>query len=226
MKATVLAVVFSAAAVLAAVAAPAHAGAAPPPPPQQQCEGKAALNEPLRRELLRMFEADQAARVRWNAAKDDEAAGRAMTALDEKHAGRLRAIFKEHGFPGFCLVGRDGAQAAHVMLLHSPSLELQKEALPLVEAAVKKGELPAQAAATLTDKVLVGEGKPQIYGTHFSFVDGKLVMSPVSDPEGLEARRARVGLPPLKEYIEGLERMYHVKAEAGAAPPPTTKKKP
>ena len=223
MRATVLAVVFSAAA-LAAAAATARAGAAPQR--QQRCEGEGALNEPLRQELLRMFEADQAARARWNAAKDDEAAGRAMIALDEKHTERLRAIFREHGFPGFCRAGRDGAQAAHVMLMHSPSLGLQKEALPLVEAAVKKGELPAHAAASLTDDILSAEGKPQLYGTNFEFIDGKLVMRPVSDPEGLEARRARVGLPPLKEYIEGLERMYHVKAEAGAAPPPTTKKKP
>ena len=223
MKAKVLAVVFSAAA-LAALAATAHAGAARPQ--QQPCEGEAALNEPLRRELLRMYEADQAARVRWNADMNDEAVGRAMIALDEKHTARLRAIFKEHGFPGFCLAGRDGAQAAHVMLLHGPSHELRKETLPLVEAAVKKGELPAQAAATLSDKVLVGEGKPQIYGTHFDFVDGKLVMIPVSDPEGLEARRARVGLQPLKEYMEGLEKMYRVKADPGAAPPAPTKKKP
>ncbi len=223
MKAKVLTVVFSAAA-LAALAATAHAGASRQQ--QQQCEGKAAPNEPLRQELLRMYEADQAARVRWNADKNDEAVGRAMIALDEKHTGRLRAIFKEHGFPGFCLVGRDGAQAAHVMLMHSPSLELQKEALPLVEAAVKKGELPAHAAASLTDDILSAEGKPQLYGTHFDFVDGKLVMHPVSDPEGLEARRARVGLPPLKEYMEGLEKMYRVKAEPGAAPPAATKKKP
>ena len=223
MKTKVLTVVFSAAA-LAALAATAHAGAARQQ--QQPCEGKAALNEPLRQELLRMYEADQAARARWNADKNDEAAGRAMIALDEKHTERLRAILKEHGFPGFCLAGRDGAQAAHVMLLHGPSHELRKEVLPLVEAAVKKGELPAQAAATLTDKVLVGEGKPQLYGTHFGFVDGKLLMSPVSDPEGLEARRARVGLQPLKEYMEGLEKMYRVKADPGAAPPAPTKKKP
>ena len=173
-----------------------------------------------------MYEADQAARVRWNADMNDEAVGRAMIALDEKHTARLRAIFKEHGFPGFCLAGRDGAQAAHVMLLHGPSHELRKETLPLVEAAVKKGELPAQAAATLTDKVLVGEGKPQIYGTHFSFVDGKLVMHPVADPEGLDDRRARVGLQPLKEYMEGLEKMYRVKTESGASTPAPTKKKP
>jgi hypothetical protein len=52
-----------------------------------------------------------------------------------------------------------------------------------------------------------------LYGSGFDFKDGKLVMSPTKDLKNLEKRRAKIGLPPLAEYIKDLEEMYHLKAE-------------
>jgi hypothetical protein len=50
----------------------------------------------------------------------------------------------------------------------------------------------------LRDRVLVNEGHDQIFGTQVAgVVDGKPVLWPVADPEGLDARRAASGLPPL-----------------------------
>ena len=193
--------------------------------PRDVCAGL-PRDESLRAELLRMYRDDQAARERWIAEKYGEAAGRDMNALDLKHAGRLRAIIEARGFPGSCLVGRDGAQAAHTLLLHTPSLELQRAALPHLEAAVRRGEVPAWAAAALTDDILDAEGKPQLYGTNFEFKDGRLVLKPVSDPAGLEERRARVGLPPMSEYIKGLEEMYRTSAAPTPTPAPPAGKKP
>ena len=191
--------------------------------PQAACAG-VARDETLRREMLLMREADQAARQRWVAEKQSEAAGRAMQALDLKHAERLRAIFKERGVPGVCLVGRDGMGALHTLLLHTPSLALQKQALPHLEAAAGRGEVPAFAAAMLTDDILEAEGKPQLYGTNFEFKDGKLVLKPVSDPEHLEERRAKVGLPPMAESVRGLEEMYRTTVASPSPTPPAGKK--
>ena len=200
------------------LAAPAVAAGQAGARPKVNCEGQSAPNEELRRELLQMERADQAARERWIAEKYSEAAGREMNALDLKHVERLRAIIEARGFPGVCLVGRDAAQAAHTLLLHTPSLELKRAALPHLEAAVRRGEVPAWAAAMLTDDILDAEGKPQLYGTNFEFKDGRLALKPVSDPAGLEERRARVGLPPLSEYIKGLEELYRVSIAPSTAP--------
>jgi hypothetical protein len=52
-----------------------------------------------------------------------------------------------------------------------------------------------------------------LYGSGFEFKDGKLVLSPTKDIANLEKRRAKIGLPPLAEYIKTLEEIYHLKAE-------------
>lgn len=58
------------------------------------------------------------------------------------------------------------------------------------------------------DRVLVGEGKPQRFGTQFAPArDGVLAPQPVEAPEGLDARRAAVGLKPMAEYAQDLARM-------------------
>ncbi|HEV3467967.1 MAG TPA: DUF6624 domain-containing protein [Pyrinomonadaceae bacterium] len=198
------------AAALACTALPAAAQTAPAAPPR---------NEALRQELLRMYEADQAVRQRFfGEAMRDEALGREMIALDAAHTKRLREIFEAHGFPGVPLVGKEAAQAVVTMVVHGPSLELKKQALaPLLEAA-RRGEVPMSAYAGLLDTVLRNEGQPQVYGTRFESVGGKLVLAPTRDLKGLAARRRKVGLMPMAEYVKGLGEMYKVPVVAEGVP--------
>ncbi len=176
-------------------------------------------NEALRQELLRMYEADQAVRKRFfGEAMRDEALGREMIALDAAHTKRLREIFEAHGFPGVPLVGKEAAQAVVTMVVHGPSLELKKQALaPLLEAG-RRGEVPMSAYAGLLDTVLRAEGQPQVYGTKFESVGGKLVLAPTRDLKGLAARRKKVGLLPMAEYVKGLGEMYKVPVVAEGVP--------
>ena len=62
----------------------------------------------------------------------------------------------------------------------------------------------------MEDRVLLGEGKKQIYGTQLRSgrdTGGQWVLEPIEDEAGVDARRAAVGLPPLAEYLKafGLE---------------------
>ena len=59
---------------------------------------------------------------------------------------------------------------------------------------------------------MVSEGKLQRYGSQFKAVSGGMAMYGVEDPDQLDQRRAKALLPPMKEYKELLERMYHLKA--------------
>jgi hypothetical protein len=60
---------------------------------------------------------------------------------------------------------------------------------------------PAQVAM-LEDRVRVHSGLPQRYGTQFDWgADGVLSPRPIEDPDGVEARRRAVGLPPLAETL-------------------------
>lgn len=198
------------AAALALLALPAAAQESPAPP----------RDEALRRELLSMFEADQAIRVRDGVGvlPEGETNRLKMLAVDAAHTRRLLEILKAHGFPSVSLVGKDAVQAAFTMIVHSQSLELKKLALPMVEEAARRGDVPRWALASLIDTVLLSEGQPQIYGTRFDFTDGKFVLAPTRDPKGLAARRARAGLEPLREYMKGLAELYKVPVTAPGFP--------
>lgn len=53
--------------------------------------------------------------------------------------------------------------------------------------------------ATMKDRMLVEEGKPQLYGTQSRMVNGKLESYPIEDLENLNRRRRKVGLKRLKD---------------------------
>ncbi|HEU4533560.1 MAG TPA: DUF6624 domain-containing protein, partial [Polyangiaceae bacterium] len=61
---------------------------------------------------------------------------------------------------------------------------------------------PRAQAAMLEDRVRVHSGLPQRYGTQVDWdADGVLSPREIEDPEGVEARRRAVGLPPLAEKL-------------------------
>jgi hypothetical protein len=188
-------------------------------PTNRAAVAKPAKDESLRQELLKMLEVDQAVRKRGIEEKmQGEALAREMKAVDDANTKRLSEIFKSRGFPEVELVGRDGVDAVVVMLLHTSSLELQKTALPHVKRAANRGEIPPDSFALLTDDVLNGEGKPQLYGTNFDFKDGKLALSKTQDPARLDARRKKLGLMSIREYAKLLAEMYKMSVDESSLP--------
>src|ERR1044072_4241217 len=162
-------------------------------------------NEELRRELLQMFKEDQAVRAfQSEGRKPTEDDVRTMQERDAADTKRLSEILDKYGFPGVKLVGLSATRAFNTMLLHSPSLELQKRALPLVERAVRRKEIPPDDFAMLTDDVLNHEGKLQLYGTNFTYAGDKLALSPTQDPARLDGRRRKICLPPISVYARVL----------------------
>ena len=106
----------------------------------------------------------------------------------------MKEIITEYGWPGETLVGTMGAQAAWLLVQHADhDREFQKRCYQLLESAVKKGEARAQHLAYLTDRICVGDGVSQIYGTQLEY--------PITDPEHVDERRAAVGLVSLAAYI-------------------------
>lgn len=178
-------------------------------------QAQEAVKEPaLRRELLRRVEQDQAIRdelISKGIEHPDKALLARMRTIDIANTKRVRAIVRRYGWPRPRLVGRDGADAAFLLVQHSDHT-FQKQMLPLVEKAYRSGELSGESYALLLDRVLVGEGKPQVYGTQakrFEEWEGREpALEPIEDEANVDQRRAEVGLPPLSEYREILKRMY------------------
>lgn len=106
------------------------------------------------------------------------------------------------------LVGKKAASAAFLVLQHA-AYKYQKQYLPLVREAVSIGELAGQRLALLEDRVLMREGKEQIYGTQLTRNQetGELELYPIEDEFNVDKRRAEMGMLPLAEYLKyfGLE---------------------
>jgi hypothetical protein len=128
---------------------------------------------------------------------DDVVLQQAWRRLTAEHADRLTEIVDAHGWPDGALVGPEAAYAAWKIAQHADrQLDVQRRVLALIESAAEPGVGPREVAM-LRDRVLVNEGRDQIYGTQVAgVVDGTPVLWPCADPDGLAARRAEVGLPP------------------------------
>jgi hypothetical protein len=172
-------------------------------PPQRA----AGSNAPLREELRAMAKLDQEARNRWLKDQKSESLQAEVTALDEKHVARLREIVKEHGWPGRALVGDNGMSDAWLVAQHGGK-EMLHEMLPLMKAAVDKGDLEGSLYATSFDRVRVQDGQPQLYGSQFDTSGDKCQPKPIEDPEHVDERRKAVGLGPLSEYTAQLCAIY------------------
>lgn len=169
----------------------------------------------LRDELIQLEKVDQDARLKCITGKADEQIkcfAEISKAIDEPNTKRLEQIFDQIGFPNTAKVGKDGFQAFMIVLQHAPTDELRVRSLRPITKAFKKKELPAMEYANFVDRLRLHQGKKQLYGAGFEIKDGKLVLSPTEDIKNLEKRRAKIGLPPMAEYIKTLEDIYHLKA--------------
>ena len=161
--------------------------------------------ESIRDELIRLARED--GDVRQRLAEDGslfDGYNPLMALVHRRNGDRLEQIVDVVGWPGVRLVGEDGADAAWLLLKHAIGQPaLQRRMLPLVQAAVAAGDAPAWHAATLEDGIAFYEGRPQCYGTMADW-DEHGVMRPwtIDDPDGVDQRRAAVGLPPLHRQFE------------------------
>jgi hypothetical protein len=159
------------------------------------------IDEPLRGRLLALAAED--ARVREELAADGslfEGYHPRMEAVHAKNAHALEAML-ETGWPGLSRVGEDGAEAAWRIVQHAIGLPaFQRRCLALIEAAIAQGDAPAWQAAYLSDRIRIFEGRPQIYGTQFDWDEhGEMSPQPIDDAANVDARRAKIGLPPIEE---------------------------
>jgi hypothetical protein len=175
------------------------------------------INEILRQELLAMETEDQTARIectKGNGEEQIKCLAKIAETIDAKNTKRLNEIFEKFGFPTVKLVGKDGSQAYMILLQHSTSDDLRVKSLKPIGKALRRKELSPNDYANFVDRLRLHQGKPQLYGQHFSFKnDGKMVMDDVSDPKNLDKRRKKIGLPPIAEHVKILEELFHLKVE-------------
>jgi len=183
-------------------------------------------DESLRRELLERMKEDQDLRreairiTRERDTGDPDVLKRLLNdpvlkrgaEIDQRNTARMKEIVDRYGWPGYALVGKDGAAAAWLLVQHADrDPAFQKRCLPLLIDAVKKGDASAQNMAYLTDRVRIADKQKQVYGTQFIVVRGKLRPQPIEDEDHVDARREEVGLQTMAEYQKLAETVYNAK---------------
>ena len=164
--------------------------------------------------------ADAESRLRQDLAQNGEGADGyppRLRQLHEANARELELIIDDDGWPTPESAGDDGAEAAWMVAMHSVSRPaFMRRCLGLLRSAANRDDAPKSHAAMLEDRIRALEGQPQRYGTQLDWRSGILSPMPVSDPDGLDHRRAAVGLAPLAETIASAR----AAAQSDGAPPP------
>jgi hypothetical protein len=132
-----------------------------------------------------------------------------MVRGDFERTRRLKEIVAKYGWPGRSLVGTEGAAAAYLLIAHAvkdpatgaPDAEFQRLSVDLM-GKLPPGEVENTQFASLTDRVLLYEGKKQLYGMMLTRNEkNEKVPQPIEDEANVDKRRAKLGLPPLDDYL-------------------------
>jgi len=182
-----------------ALATPAHAASG--------CAGYAG-------ELKTMVELTDAARSRIDflAAQDEPQAAQRRAELEtaeRANAERFGAWLSACGWPRRSVEGPEALRHAWLVAQQwRADLPFQRQVVRQLELAVLDGEAPAMHLAAASDRLAVQEGRPQRYGTQLRQAgacgwDYYLL----DDPARVEARRKRLGLPPLADHRRTINAM-------------------
>lgn len=127
---------------------------------------------------------------------------------------RVEKILAEYGWLGADVVGEQGNKTLFLVIQHSPDNKTQQKYLPVMREAVRKGNADTKSLALLEDRVALGEGRKQIYGSQLEmdYTTNQYVLSPMIDPDHVDKRRAEVGLKPISEYLKFFDLSWDVES--------------
>ena len=184
---------------------------------------EAKLNKPVMALLDSIHEIDQADRMAMDSvqrkfgvnSKEVSALETKIMKLDSSNILVVKKIIDTYGWLGPDEVGQRGASTIFLVIQHADSLT-QVAYLPILRKAVKEKKAEPRSLALLEDRVLIKQGKEQIYGSQVrTDSTGRNSFYPIMDEPNVNKRRASVGLGPLEDYakIFGIE--YKVPAPSG-----------
>lgn len=121
-------------------------------------------------------------------------------------------IIEQCGMPE----SRSSVKTIFLVIQHNHSV-YQKKYIDELKKASEQGLLSKSSIAMMEDRILVNDEKPQIYGTQVGRKRGEEQWSlyELMEPERVNARRAKVGLGPIEEYLENFGIEFTVEQETG-----------
>ena len=119
---------------------------------------------------------------------------------DHRNQELIISIIEKCGMPTLNEVNQEQMDAIWLGLQHTEN-KYRIKYFPLIEKAVKNGDLSKEQYALMKDRILLDEGKPQIFGSQIK--NGKLY--DLEEPETVNKRRQEMGLEPIEDYLKRLD---------------------
>ncbi|SNR14166.1 DUF6624 domain-containing protein [Tenacibaculum jejuense] len=116
---------------------------------------------------------------------------------DHRNQELVISIIEKCGMPTLQEVTQKHMNAIWLGLQHT-NKKYRKKYFPQVKKAVENGDLSKQQYALMKDRILMDEGKPQIYGSQVR--NGKLYK--LENPETVNERRKEMGLESIEDYLK------------------------
>jgi len=141
------------------------------------------MNEKLAQIITQMRDVDQAARINAKDSIGIHPPNILVYAVDTCHNYKIKNIISDYGYPTKELIGEEALKDFWLLVQHQDhDYKLQKDCL-------ENCKFSGSELAHLTDRVLVNDGKDQIYGTQTN--------TPIKDKEKTNILRDKIGLPPI-----------------------------
>ena len=135
-----------------------------------------------------------------------ELARRSHDPLDATTLAKFKALILQHGWPTVVAVERDGVDAAGDLLLRSRAdYDFQNDCLAQAfhQAYI---DTDARAVLALNDRIEMAQGHPQQGGMLFTLANGKVALSPPTDPiNAINGLRGNYSLPTVAADIRRLQ---------------------
>lgn len=151
--------------------------------------------------LQNVFESDQ--EMRTNGGEMDPE-------IDRQNLATVISLLEKCGMPSLQEVSDLQMTAIWLVFQHGDNPN-RKKYLPLLENAAKNGDLKVTQIAMMTDRTLMMDGEPQVYGTQVSKKGNKWVLYNLANPETVNKRRAQLGFEPLQDYLNHWNIKFNVK---------------
>ena len=156
--------------------------------------------------------------LEWIRERDQKTRSRADSVafvgyIDSTNLVLIEKLVQTYGWPGKSFVGPRGNNTCFLVIQHADSAT-QVRYFPIIKRSVESGESSALSLAMLEDRILMRQGKKQIYGSQVVFdAKGAPMFHPIEDEIHVNERRKAVGMQPIEEYAAFFGITYKPPAE-------------
>lgn len=187
--------------------------------PNQQRGSK--LNVALAKTLDSIYDEDQRYRRQMSSvakqhgweSKEMEELWRVAGKADAANLKQVKMILEKYGWLGPKAIGEKGNSALFLVIQHADATT-QAKYLPVMKAAYERGDAKGSQLALLIDRVALSNGQKQVYGSQVMQdpKTNKYQLSALEDPDHVNARRAKMGLGSIEDYLKQWDIVWDVEA--------------